>query len=184
MTGNNLNTMNYTGARLSALYKFNENWDILVQQNYQNSEADGYFYTYPKDSNGTALGPMQLAAFAPAYSKDKYSSTAWTINGAFAGLKAVYTGSYMTRSIDGQQDYSNYMRSNHGAYYACSGKGASYFYFRSAKPTTCYAPVGSWRDQAKNTHVSHELRHQHRLTSIACGSSRAPSTRSSSSMTI
>ncbi len=73
MTGNNLNTMNYTGARLSALYKFNDNWDILVQQNYQNSEADGYFYTYPKDANGTALGPMQLTAFAPAYSKDKYS---------------------------------------------------------------------------------------------------------------
>jgi outer membrane receptor protein involved in Fe transport len=158
MTGRNMNTMDYTGARLSALYKFNENWDILVQQNYQNSEADGYFYTYPKDSNGNNLGPMELTAFVPAYSKDKYSSTAWTINGAFAGLKAVYTGSYMTRSIDGQQDYSNYMRSNHGAYYACSGKGASYFYFRSNKPTTCYAPVGGWRDQVKNTHVSHELR--------------------------
>jgi outer membrane receptor protein involved in Fe transport len=50
------------------------------------------------------------------------------------------------------------MRSVHGSYYACAGKGASYFYFRSAKPTTCYAPVGSWRDQVKNTHLSHELR--------------------------
>ncbi len=158
MTGNNMNSMTYSGARISALYKFNENWDFLVQQNYQNSESNGYFYEYPYDSNGHALGRDQLTAFTPAFNKDKYSSTAWTINGSFAGLKAVYTGSYMTRSIDGQQDYSNYMRSNHGAYYACSGKGASYYYFRSAKPTTCYAPVGAWRDQVHNTHVSHEFR--------------------------
>ena len=64
----------------------------------------------------------------------------------------------MVRHIDGQQDYSNYMRSAHGSYYACSGAGAGYAYFRSAKPTTCYAPVGSWRDQVRNTHQSHEFR--------------------------
>jgi iron complex outermembrane recepter protein len=171
VSGSNLNSINYTGARLSALYKFSENWDILIQQNYQNSEADGYFYEYPLDSNGAPLARDQLTAFTPAFNKDKYSSTAWTINGAFAGLKAVYTGSYMTRHIDGQQDYSNYMRSTHGSYYACSGKGASYFYFRSAKPTTCYAPVGSWRDQVHNTHLSHEFRistnEEYRLRGLA-----------------
>ncbi len=156
--GNNLNTISTSGARLSALYKFSENWDILLQQNYQNTEADGYFYTYPLDSNGNVLGKNQLTAFTPAFNKDKYASTAWTVNGSFAGLKAVYTGSYMTRHIDGQQDYSNYLRSGHGSYYACSGKGAGYSYFRSAKATTCYAPVGSWRDQVRNTHISHELR--------------------------
>jgi len=64
----------------------------------------------------------------------------------------------MSRNIDGQQDYSNYMTSRHGSYYACSGAGAGYYYFRSAKPTTCYAPVGSWRDVVVNTHLSHELR--------------------------
>jgi outer membrane receptor protein involved in Fe transport len=159
LTGNNLNSINYGGARLSLLYKVNENWDILLQQNYQNSESNGYFYEYPYDSNGNPLQRDQLTAFTPAFNKDNYSSTAWTINGKLPlGLQAVYTGSYMTRHIDGQQDYSNYMRSTHGSYYACSGKGASYFYFRSNKPTTCYAPVGSWRDQVKNTHVSHELR--------------------------
>ncbi|OLE33730.1 MAG: hypothetical protein AUG47_03115 [Alphaproteobacteria bacterium 13_1_20CM_3_64_12] len=158
VVGSNLNTVQYTGARLSALYKFSDDWDLLVQQNYQHFEADGYFYDYPLDPNGAALGPNQITAWAPAWSKDKYSSTAWTASGRFAGLKAVYTGSYLTRSIDGQQDYSNYMRSHHGAYYACSGQGAGYAYFSSAKPTICYAPVGSWRDQVQNTHQSHELR--------------------------
>ncbi len=50
------------------------------------------------------------------------------------------------------------MTSKHGSYYACSGAGAGYAYFKSAKPTTCYAPIGSWRDQVRNAHQSHELR--------------------------
>ena len=99
------------------------------------------------------------------------------------GLKAVYTGSYMTRSIDGQQDYSNYMRSNHGAYYACSGKGASYFYFRSAKPTNCYAPVGILARPGEEHARQPRAAHQHALTSTACAASPAPSTRSSTSTT-
>lgn len=157
--GNNLNTVTYGGARLSGLVKFNEDWDLRVQQNYQDFLADGYFYEYPFDSNGNALGNHQIAAFTPAFNKDKYESTAWTLNGRIDDLlKVVYTGSYMVRNIDGQQDYSNYMRSGHGSYYACSGQGAGYAYFRSAKPTTCYAPVGSWRDQVRNTHQSHEFR--------------------------
>ena len=165
LAGTNLNTVQYTGGRLSALYQFNDDWSLLVQQNYQNFEADGYFYSEPVSPvspahpTGQALEPYQIMAFEPAYSKDKYSATSWTLNGAFADfLKAVYTGSYMSRNIDGQQDYSNYMTSRHGSYYACSGAGAGYAYFRSAKPTTCYPPVGSWRDVVTNTHLSHELR--------------------------
>jgi outer membrane receptor protein involved in Fe transport len=153
--------------------KFNDDWDLLLQQNYQHFEADGYFYTYPLDPNGAALGPYQITAWAPAWSKDKYASTAWTVNGRFADLKAVYTGSYMTRNIDGQQDYSNYMRSAHGSYYACSGLGAGYAYFRSKKPTSCYSPVGSWRDQVQNTHTSHEFRistnEEYRLRALVGG---------------
>src|SRR4029077_13065855 len=89
----------------------------------------------------------------------------------------VYTGSYMTRHIDGQQDYSNYMRSFVGSYYACIGTGAGYFF--AHKPTTgapplgqfsgpfpgltghplqCYSPVGDWHDTVRNTHHSEELR--------------------------
>ena len=156
--GNDLNDLTYGGARISALFKFNDNWDLLLQQNYQHFDANGYFYEYPFDSNGTPLARNQITAFTPAFNKDQYESTAWTVNGHFADLSLVYTGSYMRRHIDGQQDYSNYMRSGHGSYYACSGQGAGYAYFRSAKPTTCYPPVGSWRDQVDNVHQSHELR--------------------------
>jgi len=172
LAGANLNTVQYTGGRLSALYQFNDDWSLLVQQNYQQFEADGYFYTEPQSPvspahpTGVPLGPYQIMAFEPAYSKDKYSASSWTLNGnLFDFLKTVYTGSYMSRNIDGQQDYSNYMTSRHGSYYACSGAGAGYYYFsrsaggaRTPSPTTCYAPVGSWRDIVVNTHLSHELR--------------------------
>ncbi len=128
LQGNNLNKVTYTGARLSALWQINDNWDALLQQNYQNMEADGYFYAYPTSTDGQALGRYQISAFTPAYNKDKYESTAWTLNGKIADLLSmVYTGSYMVRHIDGQQDYSNYLRSAVGFYYACIGTGAGYF---------------------------------------------------------
>jgi iron complex outermembrane recepter protein len=158
------NPVEYQGARLSALWKITNDWDLLVQQNYQNLEADGYFYTYPTGTNGQPLGRYQINAFSPAYTKDKYESTAWTLNGKLGDLLSlVYTGSYMTRHIDGQQDYSNYMRSAVGSYYACIGTGAGYFnpsYFKSltGHKLQCSTSVGNWRDQVDNQHQSHELR--------------------------
>jgi iron complex outermembrane recepter protein len=157
--GINLNTANKQGIRLAALLQISDDWDLLLQQNYQNSAAHGYWSTEPVGPNGQNLSPYQTMNFAPAYSKDRYTSTAWTVNGKLGDLlKVVYTGSYLSRHIDGQEDYSNYLRSFHGSYYACSGQGAGYSYFRSTKPTSCYPPVGSWRDQVRNTHDSHELR--------------------------
>src|SRR6185312_9764651 len=126
--GTDTNPVYYQGARLSAAFKITDDWDVLLQQNYQDLQADGYFYSYPTSTDGRALGKYQLTAFAPGYSKDRYESTAWTLNGKIGDLLSlVYTGSYMVRHIDGQQDYSNYMRSAVGSYYACIGTGAGYF---------------------------------------------------------
>jgi iron complex outermembrane receptor protein len=168
--GTDTNPVDYQGARLSAAWKITDDWDLLVQQNYQNLQADGYFYAYPTATNGAALGKYQITAFAPAYSKDKYESTAWTLNGKLGDLLSmVYTGSYMVRHIDGQQDYSNYMRSAVGSYYACIGTGAGYFNAKNfpakfgqgslvGHKLQCSTSVGNWRDQVSNTHQSHELR--------------------------
>ncbi|HWX70036.1 MAG TPA: TonB-dependent receptor [Steroidobacteraceae bacterium] len=164
----NTNPVDYQGVRLSALWKINDNWDALLQQNYQNMEADGYFYAYPNDVNGKPLEKYQLTAFTPAYSKDRYESTALTVNGKLSDLLSiVYAGSYMVRHIEGQQDYSNYMRSFVGSYYACIGTGAGYFNEKNfkgpypgltGKPLQCSTPVGNWHDSVRNTHMSHELR--------------------------
>ena len=159
IAGSSLNSATYDGVRVSALLKFNENWNLLLQQNYQNFSADGYWTTEPTSPDGSHLADYQTSSFTPAFNKDKYESTAWTLNGNVGDyLKAVYAGSYLVRHIDAQQDYSNYMRSAHGSYYACSGQGAGYAYFRSNKPTSCYSPVGAWHDTVENTHQSHEIR--------------------------
>ena len=163
LVGSNENPVTYSGARLSALLKFNEDWNLLIQQNYQNMEADGYFNAYPVSSSGVALGPDQITAFTPAFDKDRYESTAWTLNGKFGdlgqfgALKFVYTGSYLDRHINQQTDYSNYLRSGTGQYYTCTGKGSDGL-GGSTKPETCYAPVGDWNDTVESTHQSHEIR--------------------------
>ena len=164
LAANNTNSVNTEGVRVSALWKFNDDWNVLLQQNYQDSSTNGYFYAYPLDTNGNALQPYQITAFTPAFNKDKYESTAWTVNGKVTDdVKVVYTGSYMVRNIEGQQDYSNYLRSTVGSYYGCVGPGAGYFNSKNfpsltGKPLQCYAPVGNWRDTVENQHQSHELR--------------------------
>ena len=164
----NTNPVDYQGFRLSALWKINDSWDALLQQSYQNMEADGYFYAYPNDVNGKPLDQYQITAFTPAYTKDRYESTALTVNGKLSDLLSVlYAGSYMVRHIEGQQDYSNYLAGSAGSYYACIGTGAAYFNpgnFRgpfpglTGKPLQCYPPVAAWHDSVRNEHQSHEIR--------------------------
>jgi outer membrane receptor protein involved in Fe transport len=160
---NNANPVTYQGARASLLWKFNDNWDLLIQQNYQDMEADGWFYAYPATADFTPLPRYQINAFEPAYTKDRYESTSWTLDGQIGGLKALYTGSYMVRHVEGQQDYSNYLRSTVGSYYSCIGPGALYFNDKkfpvlAGHKLQCYAPQAFWTDQFENTHQSHEIR--------------------------
>ncbi|MGH9643587.1 MAG: TonB-dependent receptor plug domain-containing protein, partial [Terriglobales bacterium] len=163
LVSSNTNPVSYGGFRLSGLYQIQDDWSLLIEQNYQDMNADGYFYAYPSDSNGKALQPYEITAFTPAYTHDRYESTAWTLNGKLGGLQGVYSGSYMVRHIEGQQDYSNYLRSATGSYYACIGSGAGYFnpaYFSvlAGKPLQCYPPVAAWHDSVQNEHQSHEVR--------------------------
>jgi iron complex outermembrane receptor protein len=151
---NNQNPVTYTGIRVQALYQINDDWNVLLAQSYQNMEADGEFTQYPTGSDGQALGPDQGTFFTPAYDKDKFENTAWTVNGKIGDLKAVYTGGYLVRNIDQVNDYSNYSRAAGGFYYSCTG-GTS---LGAGTTPTCYSPISSWHDVVKNTHQSHEAR--------------------------
>jgi outer membrane receptor protein involved in Fe transport len=164
---NNQNPVTYDGVRVEALYQISEDWSALITQNYQNMRADGYYAEYPVSTSaagtaGTTLAPYQIDAFTPAFNNDRYEGTSWTLNGKFptfgnfGDIKAVYTGSYLSRHIEQQNDYSSYLVSGAGSLYTCTGAGAGYF--KTAKATTCYAPVGDWNDKVHNTHQSHEFR--------------------------
>ncbi len=158
------NPIDYQGVRAAVLWQFAPGWDVLLQQNLQDMDTPGYFYAYPFDSNGIALQPYQIAAFTPAYNKDRYRSTSLTINGEFHDWKLIYSGNYMVRHIEAQQDYSNYLRSATGSsYYACIGSGAGYFNPAAfpqlqGHPLQCGAPVAFWNDVVENVHHSEEMR--------------------------
>jgi iron complex outermembrane receptor protein len=160
LAGTATNPVDYTGIRVSALWDINSDWNVLIQQSYQNMEADGEFTQFPIGSEGQALGPWQDTSFSPAVDKDKFENTAWTFNGRIGDLKAVYTGAYLVRNLYQTNDYTNYARSNGGYYYSCTGGGANGTGFDNKVPTpvVCYSPVTSWQDTVRNTHQSHEIR--------------------------
>ena len=117
-------------------------------------------HAVPDRLGGSGARPLQDTSFSPAYDKDKFENTAWTVNGKIGDLKLVYTGGYLVRNIDQTKDYTNYARSNGGSYYSCTGGGANGTGFGNKVPTpvVCYSPVTSWHDTVRNTHQSHEIR--------------------------
>ena len=168
LVGNAINPVTYQGLRLSALYKVNDDWNALLQQSFQNMNAQGVFYQMPNgpegvhfNSLGEPLGgeplpPLSVAIFNPSYDKDKFEDTSLTINGKLGDLKLVYSGSYLVRNVEQQQDYTNYSRGVFGYYYQCVGVTYSKTY--GNKNATCYSQSSVWTETEKNTHQSHELR--------------------------
>src|SRR6266478_8135076 len=116
-----INPVTYQGIRAEVLYKFNDDWDALISQSYQDLDSRGVFYQQPNASDGAALQPLEVTLFNAAHNKDKFESTAWTVNGKFADLKAVYTGGYLVRNVEQIGDYTNYARGVFADYYQCYG---------------------------------------------------------------
>ncbi len=165
IVGNAINPVTYQGFRLSALYKFTDEWNALFSQSYQDMNSQGVFYQMPYGSEGTTFGPtgqpigseplphLSVNVFNPSYDKDKFENTALTINGKVGDLKLVYSGGYLVRNVDQVGDYTNYARGVYGYYYQCAGYSKT-----SAAAGKCYSPSTTWEEKEKNTHQSHEIR--------------------------
>ncbi len=151
LVGRAINPVTYQGIRVEALYKFNEDWNALITQSYQDLNSQGVFYQQPNASDGAPLHPLEVTLFNPSYDKDKFESTAWTVNGKLGYLKAVYTGGYLVRNVQQVGDYTNYARGVYAEYYQCYGPGAGL-------PSTCFSPSAAWHSAERNTHQQHEFR--------------------------
>jgi outer membrane receptor protein involved in Fe transport len=167
LVGNAINPLTYTGTRLQALLKINDDWNVLLSQSYQNMDSQGVFYEMPRGSEGASLTnnalatpqggqplpPLSVTLFNPSYDKDRFENTAWVVNGKVDNFRIVYSGAYMIRNVDQVQDYTNYARGVYGYYYQCAG-------YSSTDPTKgkCYTPSTTWREHEHNTHQSHEFR--------------------------
>jgi outer membrane receptor protein involved in Fe transport len=148
---NAINPVTYQGARLQALWKVNDDWDVLLSQSYQNTDAQGVFYQMPTGSDGQKLPDLSVTLFNPSDAKDKFSDTSLTVTGKVGDLKLVYAAGYLNRNIEQYQDYTNYSRGYFADYYQCYGGWVT-------GTPTCYSPSASWSDHEHATHQSHELR--------------------------
>jgi iron complex outermembrane recepter protein len=159
LVANDINPVTYQGIRVEALYKFNDDWNFLLSQSYQDMHSQGVFYDQPNASDGAPLQPLQVTLFNPSYDKDKFESTAWTVNGKIADLKLVYTGGYLVRNVDQVGDYTNYARGKYADYYQCYGPpGAGTFVVDPSLKSTCFSPSAFWHSVEKNEHQQHEFR--------------------------
>ncbi len=154
IAGKDINPVTYQGVRLSAKWDINQDWNLLISESMQDMDAQGSSAQEPYGLDFQQLGKLQTTIFTPSYNKDRYWNTAWTLNGKIGDIKAVYTGSYMTRHIEDQQDYTNYSRTAAGMYYQCTGGTTGWGH----NTPQCYSPQGYWHDSVRNTHQSHELR--------------------------
>ena len=162
----NINTVTYKGIRAQALWNVNDDWNVLVQQSYQNMEADGVSWQEEYDGLGTPLPELSVQLYNPSYDKDRFENTTLTVNGRINMLKLVYTGSYLDRTVDQQQDYTNYSRSTYTGYYQCNYPGYPFIKDPATgdiNPTAgstgqCYSPNAFWVDHQNSTHLSQELR--------------------------
>ncbi len=148
------NPVTYQGARLSSLYQITDDWDVLISESLETLDAEGLSVQFPTGSDFQPLQPLQVTAFNPSYNKDRYSNTAWTVNGKIGDLKLVYTGGYTDRNIHEQMDYTNYSRSAGGMYYQCVGGSTGF----GTGAASCYSPAGYWQDTIHSTHISNEVR--------------------------
>jgi iron complex outermembrane recepter protein len=156
VTASNINPVTYKGIRVEALYKFNDDWNALISQSYQQMDSQGVFYQQPNASDGAPLPPLEVTLFNNAHDNDKFESTALTVNGKFGDLKAVYTGGYLVRNVDQVGDYTNYARGLYADYYQCFGPGTA----GSTNPlkSTCFSPSATWHSVEKNEHLQQEIR--------------------------
>jgi iron complex outermembrane receptor protein len=152
VVANDINPVTYTGMRVEALFQFNEDWNALLAQSYQNIEADGVFAEMAANSLGEPLPDLSVQLYNPSYNKDKFENTALTIDGRAGALKLVYAGAYLVRNIEQVQDYTNYVRGLYVDYYQCVNPGLT--------PATaqCFTPSSTWHDRERNIHQSQELR--------------------------
>ncbi len=147
-----INPVTYQGIRVEGLFQFNDDWNLLITQTYQDMHSRGVFYQQPNASDGAALNPLEVTLFNDSSNKDRFENTAWTVNGKFGALKAVYTGGYLVRNVTQIGDYTNYARGYYADYYQCYGPGPG------VAESKCYSPSATWHSDERNTHQQHEFR--------------------------
>ena len=142
------------------MWQINDDWNALITQSYQNMDSQGVFYQQPNASDGAPLNPLEVTLFNNSFDKDKFESTAWTING---NLGVPQGG--LHRRIPGAQcrRRSATTPTTRAALCRLLSVLRTRHRLRREPESTCFSPErrpGSLRDE-RNTHQQHEFRLEH-----------------------
>lgn len=149
----------YKGIRASVYHEVNNDWDVLIQNTYQQLGADGVF-DYDPD-----VGDLEVNRFFPDKLRDEFNQLSWTINGRAGMLDLVYTGAYLDRQVDQTVDYTGY--NNSGAfiaYYTCTYNNPNYITNYNIDPQfitenrTCLDPTKGTIIDQKHERFTNEFR--------------------------
>ncbi len=102
VASDNYNGSSTRGGRAALRVELGENWVITPSVMGQRTKTSGIYAYDPK------VGDLELTHFYPEASDDKWTQTAMTIEGQIANLDVTYAGSYLKRTVDTRQDYSDY----------------------------------------------------------------------------
>ena len=143
------NDANYSGVRLSAAYRVNDDWDLLLQHTQQQLTTEGVFAYDPN-----LAGESSTNRFVPEDNDDEFGLTTWTLTGRLEQLELVYTGGFLDRSIDSTIDYTGYTNGGlFAAYYVCN-------HYQAATPADekCLDPSKFYKEETSTTRMTHEFR--------------------------
>lgn len=99
---NDYNTNDVYGGRAALKIDLNENWTVTPMVIAQDQKSNGIFAYDP------SVGDLKVKHFIPEYSHDRWVQAALTIEGKIGNFDLVYSGSYMNRHVNGEQDYTDY----------------------------------------------------------------------------
>jgi iron complex outermembrane recepter protein len=111
---NDYNDVDTMGARAALKLDLGDTWTITPTLMGQEQEANGSF------GYDSTVGDLKLSHRFPETSRDRWTQAALAVEGKISNFDLLYSGSYLKRDVDTQQDYSDYSF----WYDECCGYGA------------------------------------------------------------
>jgi iron complex outermembrane receptor protein len=110
--GNNYNTQNVDGARISLKQVFTENWSALLTYSYQGQHHKGAW-----DQDVTDFGDRKVSRFGPENGDNYVKTVDLHVDGDVGIADLVFATTYWSQPSHSTDEYSNYVQYSNVAYF-------------------------------------------------------------------
>jgi len=108
-----INDVDWKGARAAIRWLVNDNWTVTATANYQDVEADGF------NDYDPAVGDLEVIKFAREFRTDEWMQTSLVIEGDLGFAQLVSATSYYDRDMFYQHDTQSYAAYFHYLFSQC-----------------------------------------------------------------